>query len=399
MRPVIPRSLPETGWAAILGALCSLRPGAESGLRRRLGELCSAREVVLAGSARAVLYWILRALRPPRVYLPAYICASVWESVQRAGTPVAWLDLQPGTFDARLAGVDFEPGSVLLHVHHYGVPSDPGPALEARDRCGLVLVEDMAPALGATWEGRPVGSFGQAAMLSFEYTKVVSACRGGAAMLNDPQLARAVAGCLAAEPPDGTAATGMRWIRDALEGVAGDVLLAPVVFGNLTLPLFRRARGGAFVDRSRAVRLSGSYPMGFGMQRAALALARLERLPEILAGRRLVAGVYAEELSGMRDVSLVAPSPHAAPAYTHFPLLAPAGARERLTRELWARGVDPGFNFSYLCGGEEARRAAPVAADCTGRILTLPVSARLDESAARRVARAFRSAARVVGLE
>jgi 8-amino-3,8-dideoxy-alpha-D-manno-octulosonate transaminase len=52
----------------------------------------------------------------------------------------------------------------------------------------LVLVEDAAPALGATYRGRRVGTFGKVGCFSFDYFKVITAGEGGAVITDDPEV-------------------------------------------------------------------------------------------------------------------------------------------------------------------------------------------------------------------
>jgi dTDP-4-amino-4,6-dideoxygalactose transaminase len=61
-------------------------------------------------------------------------------------------------------------------------------SIAARHR--LLLIEDAAQAIGAAYRGRPLGSFGQLAALSFHETKNVISGEGGALLVNAPELAR-----------------------------------------------------------------------------------------------------------------------------------------------------------------------------------------------------------------
>lgn len=386
IKRTIPRFLPETRGVDILHALLHGKdPVQEQRLKMQLTGITNTRVAHLMPSARAGLYWLLRALRPPRLYLPAFLCSSVYECALRAGTPMTYLDCKEGSFETCLDGVDFEPGSVLLLVHQYGIPADPVEARRIAKRNGLILVEDAAPSLGATWDGRPAGSFGDAAIVSFEYSKTISACKGGGVVYTDTALAGKVEHCIESEGAFAYADTDAVWRRDALNGLVYALALMPLVYGTLALPLFR-ARHGGFVDRSLTVELGGAYRADFGAGRAWLATQMLERLPIIAAGRRRVANIYRAVLADEKRIML-APVPfQAEPAYTHFPLLLPQGQREAVVRGLWAAGIDPGFNFSYLCGGASAAAVAPVAHDYTGRVLTLPVSSRIDDRLARRIA-------------
>jgi dTDP-4-amino-4,6-dideoxygalactose transaminase len=60
--------------------------------------------------------------------------------------------------------------------------------IAARHR--LILIEDAAQAIGAAYRGRPLGSFGQLAALSFHETKNVISGEGGALLVNAPELAK-----------------------------------------------------------------------------------------------------------------------------------------------------------------------------------------------------------------
>ena len=67
-------------------------------------------------------------------------------------------------------------------VHLYGHPGAIDRIAEIARRRGVPLIEDAAQAIGATWDGRPIGGWGDVACLSFYPTKNLGAC-GDAGML------------------------------------------------------------------------------------------------------------------------------------------------------------------------------------------------------------------------
>ncbi len=76
----------------------------------------------------------------------------------------------------------------VLLVHLFGSMADLDPIVRlCRDR-GLVLIEDAAPALGATYKGRRVGTFGKLGCFSFDFFKVITAGEGGAVITSDPEI-------------------------------------------------------------------------------------------------------------------------------------------------------------------------------------------------------------------
>ena len=54
---------------------------------------------------------------------------------------------------------------------------------------GVILIEDAAESLGATYAGRPAGSFGHAAALSFNGNKIITTSGGGALVTDDEHWA------------------------------------------------------------------------------------------------------------------------------------------------------------------------------------------------------------------
>jgi dTDP-4-amino-4,6-dideoxygalactose transaminase len=77
----------------------------------------------------------------------------------------------------------------VITVDMYGQCADYEPLLAACDRYGVALVEDAAEALGASYGGRPAGSFGLAGVLSFNGNKIVTTGGGGMLVTDDGRVA------------------------------------------------------------------------------------------------------------------------------------------------------------------------------------------------------------------
>jgi len=78
----------------------------------------------------------------------------------------------------------------IAPMHTYGHPVDMAPLVELANRYDLPIVEDAAESLGSTYHGIHTGNFGAAAILSFNGNKIVTTGGGGAVLTNDPELAR-----------------------------------------------------------------------------------------------------------------------------------------------------------------------------------------------------------------
>jgi pyridoxal phosphate-dependent aminotransferase EpsN len=80
----------------------------------------------------------------------------------------------------------------VIAVDLYGQCADLAPIAEACRRHDVILVEDAAEALGATYQGRPAGSLGDLAILSFNGNKIITTSGGGMLLgRHEPWLARA----------------------------------------------------------------------------------------------------------------------------------------------------------------------------------------------------------------
>jgi dTDP-4-amino-4,6-dideoxygalactose transaminase len=86
----------------------------------------------------------------------------------------------------RRAKVGNLPKAVVL-VHLYGQSADIEPILEACRRYGVILIEDAAEALGASYKGRAPGTFGEFGFYSFNGNKIITTSGGGMLVSNDPQ--------------------------------------------------------------------------------------------------------------------------------------------------------------------------------------------------------------------
>lgn len=110
--------------------------------------------------------------------------------LQNGLVPV-FLDAVIGTYNMDVSRLEEAIGPrtrAIVIAHALGNPFDLDTVTEVARRRGLLLVEDCCDALGATWRGRPVGTFGEIATLSFYPAHQITTGEGGAVLTSDPQL-------------------------------------------------------------------------------------------------------------------------------------------------------------------------------------------------------------------
>jgi perosamine synthetase len=152
-----------------------------------LKETFAASEVLLTDSGTGALTLAIRAClaaaSDAAVALPAYGCFDLATAADGARAPVVLYDLDPTTLAPDLDSLEraLARGTrAVVLVHWYGVPVDQDPVRAAAQAAGALLIEDAAQSAGATWHGRPTGSFGDLTVLSFGRGKGTTAGRGGA---------------------------------------------------------------------------------------------------------------------------------------------------------------------------------------------------------------------------
>ncbi|MBJ6119210.1 aminotransferase class I/II-fold pyridoxal phosphate-dependent enzyme [Pontibacter sp. BT310] len=68
----------------------------------------------------------------------------------------------------------------IIVVHLYGMPAEMDTIMEVADKYEIPVVEDAAEALGSSYKGRPLGTFGAMSILSFNGNKIITTSGGGA---------------------------------------------------------------------------------------------------------------------------------------------------------------------------------------------------------------------------
>ena len=119
------------------------------------------------------------------VTTPLSFIASANAIVYEGGVPV-FVDVDERTLNLDPAAVEaaITPRTkALLLVDLFGYPLDFDAFQEIAERRGLAIIEDACEALGATYRGRPIGSFGHPAVFAFYPNKQITTGEGGAVAL------------------------------------------------------------------------------------------------------------------------------------------------------------------------------------------------------------------------
>jgi dTDP-4-amino-4,6-dideoxygalactose transaminase len=280
------------------------------------------------------------------VIVPTFTFVSMVNAFVLRGARPVFADIRADTFNLdpqQLDALITPRTKAIIIVHYGGVACDMDRIGAIAARHGVPLVEDNAHGLFGGYRGRPLGTFGRLATLSFHETKNITCGEGGALLVNDPALLP-----------------------------RAEILREK---GTNRSQFFRGQ-----VDKYRWIDVGSSYLPSDLL--AAILLAQLEAADGVQASRRRIWERYAAllaEWAAARDVRLPIVPPECEPAYHMFPLLMPnESSRDALIAHLRAQGMLAVFHYLPLhaspMGGRFGGRTGqcPVAEDVSRRLLRLP---------------------------
>jgi dTDP-4-amino-4,6-dideoxygalactose transaminase len=166
-------------------------------LERELAVRTGARFAIATASGTAALEILMRAFGigagAEVITTPASFYASA-KAIAATGATVVFSDVDPDDYniDPEQAAAKITARTkAILAVHLYGRPARVKELRSVADRAGILLLEDVAQALGASVDGRSAGTWGDGAALSFYPSKNVGALGdAGAVLTSDEAVAR-----------------------------------------------------------------------------------------------------------------------------------------------------------------------------------------------------------------
>lgn len=127
------------------------------------------------------------------VILPSFTFTSTANAIVLRGAKPVFVDIDPHTWnlDANLIEAAITPQTKgIVPVHYAGQGCDMASITELAQHYGLWVVEDAAQAVGASYQNKPLGTWGTIGCLSFHNTKNIVSGEGGALLTADDKLAK-----------------------------------------------------------------------------------------------------------------------------------------------------------------------------------------------------------------
>lgn len=245
-----------------------------------------------------------RALRPGDevITVAAGFPTTVNPLIVNQLTPV-FVDVELGTYNVDVTQLKAAIGPrtrAIVLAHTLGNPFNLDVVTQLAQEHGLWLVEDCCDALGSTWHGQRVGTFGDIGTLSFYPAHHITMGEGGAVFTRNPFLARIMASirdwgrdCWCEPGRDNTCGRRFDWQLGQLPAGYDH----KYVYSHL------------------------GYNLKITDMQAACGLAQLERLSEFIAARQRNFRFLRERLAGLEEfLILPGATPGSDPSWFGFPL-------------------------------------------------------------------------------
>jgi dTDP-4-amino-4,6-dideoxygalactose transaminase len=134
---------------------------------------------------------LLNIKKEDEVIMPSYTFVSTANAfVMRGGRPV-FVDIDPTTCNIDSSKIEqaiTKKTKAIVAVHYAGVSCDMDPIVAIARKYKLYIIEDAAQAILSLYKGKPLGSIGDLATISFHETKNIHCGEGGALIINNPKF-------------------------------------------------------------------------------------------------------------------------------------------------------------------------------------------------------------------
>jgi perosamine synthetase len=317
-----------------------------------------ARHGVATSSCTTALHLalVLLGIGPgDEVILPSFTFIATANAVKYVGAVPVFAEVDPHTHtvDARSVAAAITPRTrLIMPVHQLGIAADMVPLADLARAHGVAILEDAAPAIGATYKGRRVGGLGHMSCFSFHPRKVITTGEGGMILTDDDALARRA-----------------RELR---------------AHGMSVSDLARHTATQVIVEEYSEI----GYNYRMSDVHAAIGVQQMAKLDDLLASRRAVARRYEEGLGDLEWLQLPVSPPERPHTYQSFMVQLRPGApttRDQVMQELLEAGIPSrrgvmAIHLEASYRDRASRGSLPVTERAARDTLLLPIYAHMTDT-------------------
>ena len=167
-------------------------------LERRFCEFMDCRWAIGFDSGRSGLYAILKCLeieKDDEIILQAFTTVALPNVITLCGAKPVYIDIEKNTYNInpeKIAEKITSKTKAIVVQHTFGNPVEMDRIMEIVKKHNLYLIEDCAHSLGSEYQGKKMGTFGDAAFFSFGRDKVISSVSGGMVITSNSELGQKI---------------------------------------------------------------------------------------------------------------------------------------------------------------------------------------------------------------
>ncbi len=176
-----------------IASSCFIMGAAVAELEEKIAEYCGTKYAIGLNSGSDALLASIKALDigpNDEVVVPSYTYIASVETVLLAGAKPVLVDIDPATFNIDPDCVESaitQKTKAMMPVHLYGQPADMDPLIAIAKKHNLRIIEDTTQSIGAEFNDKKVGSFGDTGCISFFPTKNLGAYGDGGMVVTNNQ--------------------------------------------------------------------------------------------------------------------------------------------------------------------------------------------------------------------
>ncbi len=180
----------ETNWMSTVGENIN---EVERQIAEKIG--CGYAVALSSGTAALHLAVKLAGVKPgDKVFSSDMTFSATTNPIAYEGAEQVFIDTERDTWNMDPVALEkafelYPEVKVVVIANLYGTPGKMDELCEVAHRHGAVVIEDAAESLGATYEGRQTGTFGDIAAISFNGNKIITGSCGGALLTNSKEAA------------------------------------------------------------------------------------------------------------------------------------------------------------------------------------------------------------------
>jgi dTDP-4-amino-4,6-dideoxygalactose transaminase len=289
-----------------------------------LKEYVPQKNIYFTGSGRDALKQILETLDVQKVGLPCFTCCVVLESIKNANKIPVFIDSGIIADSEKIKEKISEIDALVLPYNFGFLPDIP----KIQDICkknNVILIEDCSQALGAQYNGKYVGSFGDYSFYSFGMSKNIGFCGGLIASSKKLRLKN-------------PSPAGFNTIKALIKIMMAKFLLNPHIYAFFHNNCRKKLQKESGYKKELNFSLS---PLA-----RSIILIQFKRYKDILEKRKKNAALCSKELRGVID--FLCPEKFSEPAWLYFCLIAEdKEQRRRLIKKFRQNNIEIQEMFSF----------------------------------------------------